>query len=75
MVGFLHENKHFLSFHRGFVIDGSNMIVEIEFSVQLLPHLVNGLHAAVFLQAASQNKPLFLADRTSNILSFNKEFK
>lgn len=68
MVDFLHQNKHFLSFHRGFVIDGSNMIVEIEFSVQLLPHLVNGLHAAVFLQAVQKNKPLFLVDKMSNIL-------
>lgn len=50
IVNFLQQNKHFLSFHRGFVLDGSKLIVEIEFSVQLLPHLYEGLYAAVFLQ-------------------------
>ena len=75
MVGFLQQNKHFLSFHRGFVVDSSNFIVEIEFSVQLLPHLAQGLFAAAFLQEVNSPCSLFLANARSNILCYNHKFK
>lgn len=75
MVQFLQRNKHFLNFHRGFVIGGDKLLVEIEFSVQLLPHLARGLHAAVFLHVSPATKPILLVDKMANIIAYNLLFK
>lgn len=75
MINFLNHNKHFLNFHGGYACDGNKLLVRIEFSVELLPHIYDGLQAAVFLQVFETPKGLFLTDQNSNILSYNQKFQ